>query len=302
MAFSRNPDTGERSLDGEFCFGEGEDINTGVREPRHINDLKEWGAANRDERENGGPIFQELKRLVRRLEEIFGDVQEVEFTIQNGSIFILESGSASRSPKANVKFAVQMVNEGIISARDAILRVNALQMGYFQKSIVHPNLERTSLNEKLLGTGLPVTSGAVTGIAVFSTDSAEQCYRNGNPCILIKKEASIVDMNAIAAVDGILCMEGGSSSFIVEICRPLNRTCIVGAQLCGLSVGSTRESKEGTGYAVYDCNGHIVIKEGQVITLDGNSGKILKGVVRCEVEACHNDCNGSDNYQSTFRF
>jgi pyruvate,orthophosphate dikinase len=101
VAFSRNPVTGDRVMDGEFCVGEGEDVNVGLREARHINELKEWGAFDNAEREVGGPIFQELKRLVTVLENIFGDVQEVEFTVQNGDIYILQSESASRSPTGN---------------------------------------------------------------------------------------------------------------------------------------------------------------------------------------------------------
>jgi pyruvate,orthophosphate dikinase len=276
IAFSRNPETGERALEGEFCHGEGEDVNAGVREPRHINELKTWGATNNEEREQGGPVFQELQRLVTVLENLFGDVQEVEFTVQNGDIFILQSGSATRSPKANVKFAVQMVNEGLITERDALLRVNALQMDYFLKPAVHPELNPDTLAEKLLGTGLPgVSSGAVTGEAVFSGEAADQCFRDGRPCILIRNDASVADLQGIAAADGIICLEGGASSYLVEMCRPLNRTCIVGAKLSGL----TLVNQDSSSCAVYDNVGNVAIVEGQIITLDGTTGRILNGPV-----------------------
>lgn len=282
MVFSRNPETGDRSIDGEFVHGEGEDVNAGVREPRHINDLKLWGANTNEERERGGPIFQELQRLVKVLENVFGDVQEVEFTVQDGHIFLLQSGSATRSPKANVMFAVQMVNEGLITERDALLRVNALQMDYFMKPEVDPHLDTDFLTAKLLGTGLSVCSGAVTGEAVFTEEAVQQRFRDGRPCILIRQDASASNLQGIAAADGIVCMEGGVSSHIVEICRPLNRTCIVGAQLCGLTIGAhiQNETQSASRMAVYDNVGDLVIQEGQIITLDGTSGRIFNGRVR----------------------
>ena len=205
VVFSRNPETGEREIDGEFCRGEGEEVNAGVRESHHINDLKQWGAKDNAEREAGGPVYQELMRLVTVLENMFGDVQEVEFTVQNGEIYILQSGSATRSPKANVRFAVQMVNEGMLTQRDALLRVNALQMDYFLKPRINPDLD---IAGKLLGMGLPVSSGAVSGEAVFTAEAAERCSLDGRPCILIRNDASATDLAGIAAADGIICMQG----------------------------------------------------------------------------------------------
>lgn len=268
-------------MEGEFCHGEGEDINAGVREPRHINELKEWGAVSNEERDGGGPVFVELQRVVTVLENLFGDVQEVEFTVQAGQFFVLQSGSATRSPKANVKFAVQMVNEGMITERDALLRVNALQMDYFLKAVVHPQIDSESLTDKLLGSGVAaVSSGAVTGEAVFCAESAEECFRDGRPCILIRNDASATDLAGIAAADGIICMEGGASSYLVEICRPLNRTCVVGAKLSGLSLSQTEDDEVGREkWAVYDGTGAVAIKEGAVITLDGTSGRIFSGPV-----------------------
>lgn len=291
VVFSRNPSTGERVLDGEFCHGEGEDVNAGRRETHHINELKNWGATDNEERERGGPVFQELTRLVGVLENLFRDVQEVEFTVQDSDIFILQSGSATRSPKANVKFAVQMVNEGLITERDSLLGVNALQMDYFLKPVVHPHLDPDTLSEKLLGTGLPgVSSGAVTGEAVFTEEAAEQCYRDGRPCILIRNDASAADLHGIAAADGIICLEGGASSYLVEICRPMNRTCVVGAKLSGLSLvkrEANTESQEASSWGVYDNFWKLTIVEGQIITLDGSTGRIFDGPVGVLLPICY---------------
>jgi len=289
VAFSRNPETGDRAMDGEFCFGEGEDVNAGLHEPQHINELKLWGANTSEERERGGPVYQEVQRLVTALEKMFGDVQQVEFTVENGHVYVLQSESAMRSPKANVKFAVQLVNEGLITERDALLRVNALQMDYFLKPTVNPSMDVEAMTEKLLGHGLAVCSGAVTGEAVFTEDAAQQCFHDGRPCILIRNDASAADLQGIAAADGVVCMEGGSSSYLVEVCRPLNRTCIVGAQLCGMTLGTQQtEAKSKSNMAVYDNVGRVAIEEGQVITLDGSSGRILNGPVLTVEEGVNN--------------
>lgn len=244
-----------------------------------------WGAITTEERNHGGPVFEELQRLVIVLEKLFGDVQQVEFTVENGKVFVLQSENATRSPKANVRFAVQMVNEGLITERDALLRVNARQMDYFLQPSVKPSIESNNVIEKLLGTGLAVCPGAVTGEAVFTDDAAQRCFNDGRPCILIRHDASAADLQGIAAADGIVCMEGGSSSYLVEICRPLNRTCIVGAQLSGMSLGShNKNATSESSVVVYDSAGEVAIVEGQIITLDGTSGRIINGSVSGNVD------------------
>jgi len=308
-AFSRDPESGDRVVTGEYIrLGQGGDVHRGLAPASgaggnslvSLEFLMDWGATSEKERRTGGRLYQQLLDVIHRLEKLFHDVQQVEFTVQDGTLFVLRSAPASRTPQASIKFAFQLASEGIISERTALMSLDARAMSCLDRSASLPiRLPEMSSGKKgvggrrkgqLLGAGLAgVSSGVVSGRAVFSAEAAKRCYEANQACILIQNDSSVDDMETISLADGVISLEGGTSCFLVEISRPLQRTCVVGVGgVYGWSLRSTspniyltpqneRSSQKGCGLGVFDACGRLLIEEGRVITLFGKSGCILEG-------------------------
>jgi len=213
-------------------------------------------------------VYRELLRTTSVIEQFFGDAQEIEFTVQSGDLFILETINARRSPEANVRIAVDMVRSLQLTEREAILRVDPKMMTYFMHPKIDP--QQDTYEELVLGYGFPTTSGAVTGLAVFTETDVIRLTGEGKPVILIRNESSPDDISGINLASGVLTLHGGVTSAAPELARSMDKTAITGAASSGLELDLQNE-------CVYNDSGNICIRKEEEITLDGATGRILKG-------------------------
>ncbi len=265
VCFTRNPSTGENKLYGEFLINaQGEDVVAGIRTPEDISILKQ----------KMPDAYNELQELGRTLEAHYGNMQDVEFTIQNNHLYILQTRNGERTGKAAVKIATDMVEEGIISKKDAVLKqVNPDHLN----QLLHPQIDNTGLTEEeIIGKGLPASPGAAVGKVVFSSEKAEKAAQNGEPVILVRIETSPEDVGGMSAAEGILTSRGGMTSHAAVVARGWGKPCVAG---CG-DIIINYENKSFT-------NGHITVREGDWISIDGTLGTVLEGrkaVVKPELD------------------
>lgn len=256
VVFTRNPSTGEKELFGEYLINaQGEDVVAGIRTPQPISSLEKELPT----------VFRQLKKHLKRLEDHFQDVQDVEFTIEDSKLFILQTRSAKRGAAAAIEHLVQFVREKRISKAEALERFSFDQA----KALLHPSLKST--DQKPIGRGLPASPGAVSGRACFSPDSAVQMNRNGEPVILIRRETSPEDIMGMSVSAGILTATGGMTSHAAVVGRGMGKTCIVGC----------------TDLRVYESEnraelGGVQINAGDWITIDGSSGAVYLGQLPTE--------------------
>lgn len=234
VLFTRNPDNGLAKVTGEFLVNaQGEDVVAGIKTPNKLEEMDSWNPE----------VFQELMQTVLALETARRDVQDVEFTIQDGKLFILQTRNAKRSAKAAVVIALDMVKEGLISSKEALERVSRAQYDLLKKPVINP-----SFSEEPKFTGIPACSGVVSGVVVLSAADAISCNK---PCILVSKETTPDDIGGMAAAVGIITMLGGSTSHAAVVARGMDRPCVVG-------VGADITQ----------------FKAGQVVSIDGATGRI----------------------------
>jgi pyruvate,orthophosphate dikinase len=252
VAFTRNPSTGENLFYGEYLMNaQGEDVVAGIRTPHPIADLKK----------EMPKIYQELEDIYLKLEKHFRDMQDLEFTIQDQKLFLLQTRTGKRTAPAAVKIAVDMFNEGLISKNEALLRVSPEQID----QLLHPMIDpKAQVN--VLAKGLPASPGAAVGQVVFDANTAEKQAQTGQKVILIREETSPEDIGGMAAAEGILTARGGMTSHAAVVARGMGKCCIAG---CGdLEIHEDKqEVKIGT----------LVIKEGDFITLNGSTGQVIAG-------------------------
>ncbi|MFN2317711.1 MAG: pyruvate, phosphate dikinase [Gemmatimonadales bacterium] len=255
VAFTRNPATGERSLYGEFLLNaQGEDVVSGTRTPRPVSELQETQP----------DTYAALERAAQTLERHFRDVQDLEFTIERGTLYLLQTRRGQRSGPAAVRIACEMVDEGLISREEAINRVPAGDLD----QLLHPTIDPNE-HPPLLGTGLPASPGAAAGKVVFDADSAERLGRAGEAVILVRRETSPEDFHGMVKSKGILTARGGMTSHAAVVARGMGTPCVAGLQ--GLDVD------EATGrMRVSDQE----IRAGEWITLDGATGRVFLGQAR----------------------
>ena len=252
VTFSRDPSTGERMLYGEFLLNaQGEDVVSGSRTPLPIATLKE----------RLPHTHQELERVARTLERHFRDVQDMEFTVERGVLYMLQTRRGQRSGQAAVRIACEMVDEGLISEEEAVARIPPGDLD----QLLHPTIDAHSRLD-LLTTGLPASPGAACGTVVFDADRAEKLGRAGQPVILVRRETSPEDFHGMVAAKAILTARGGMTSHAAVVARGMGKPCVAGAQEL------TVDEKAGQ-FAV---NGRR-IAEGEWITVDGGSGKVFAG-------------------------
>jgi len=258
VCFSRNPSTGEKELYGEYLMNaQGEDIVAGIRTPLPISKLKEQNPE----------IYRELEEIKDKLEKHYKDMQDMEFTIQEGKLYILQTRNGKRTARAAVKIAVDMVREGLITEKEAIMRVNPEQLN----QLLHKTVDSVAKKDsEILARGLPASPGAAIGKVVFTADKARDMAESGEKVILVRTETSPEDIEGMSLAEGILTSRGGMTSHAAVVARGMGKCCIVG---CG-DIDVNEEKK------VFITNSGVEIREGDWITLDGNTGEVIKGKIR----------------------
>lgn len=266
VAFTRNPSTGERKLYGEFLVNaQGEDVVAGIRTPQNITEEARIEAGSeRPSLENIMPeAFTEFLKIADQLEQHYRDMQDLEFTIERGKLWMLQTRSGKRTAKAALKMAVEMVEEGLIGKHEAVNRIDPASLDQLLHPTIDPKAER-----HVVGIGLPASPGAATGEIVFSSEDAEQLKSEGRKAILVRIETSPEDIHGMHAAEGILTSRGGMTSHAAVVARGMGKPCVSGA-------GSLRiDYRNGT---MLTAGG--TFKKGDIITIDGGSGQVLKGTV-----------------------
>ncbi len=258
VAFTRNPATGENKLYGEYLMNaQGEDVVAGIRTPKTISDLETQNPE----------IYAQFKEVMEKLENHYRDMQDVEFTIQEGTLYFLQTRTGKRTAKAAVKIAVDMVDEKLINEEEAVMRIDPKQLD----QLLHKQLDEVAKNDAdEIAKGLPASPGGAVGIAVFSAEEAREKTQQGEKVILVRKETSPEDIEGMDAAQGILTSTGGMTSHAAVVARGMGKCCIAGCS--DISVDEkTKQFTTKTG---------VLIKEGDFITLDGNTGQVFKDKIR----------------------
>ncbi|MDE2578985.1 MAG: pyruvate, phosphate dikinase [Hyphomicrobiales bacterium] len=267
VAFTRNPSTGEKELYGEFLINaQGEDVVAGIRTPQNITEVARIAAGSeKASMETALPeVFGEFVRITHLLEKHYRDMQDMEFTVERGKLWMLQTRNGKRTAKAALRIAIEMAHEGLISRQDAIGRVDPLSLDQLLHPTIDPKAER-----KVVGSGLPASPGAACGEIVFNSDEAETLKAAGHKVILVRVETSPEDIHGMHAAEGILTTRGGMTSHAAVVARGMGKPCVSGA-------GSLRvDYAAGTLRA-----GARTFKKGETITIDGSTGQVMDGAVK----------------------
>jgi len=265
VAFTRDPSTGENYFFGEFLVNaQGEDVVAGIRTPQPINRVKDKDGKLPSMEEVMPECYKQLAQIRDILEKHYKDMQDIEFTIESGKLFMLQTRTGKRTAPAAIRIAVDMVKEGLINEKMAVKRVAPSQLD----QLLHPSLDPKA-EKKIIAKGLPASPGAVSGEVVFSADEAEAEAKYGKKVILVRIETSPEDIHGMHAAQGILTARGGMTSHAAVVARGMGKCCVAG---CG-------EIKvDYTGQCFTARNG-LVVKKGDMITLDGSAGEVMLGAV-----------------------
>ncbi len=266
VAFTRNPSTGENALYGEYLMNaQGEDVVAGIRTPLYLTKAARQAAQMEDLslEEELPDVHSELVAIFKRLESHFKDMQDVEFTVQNGRVFILQARAGKRTVEAAIKIAVDMVAEGMIDETEALLRIEPASLEH----LLHPTLDPRA-RMKVLTKGLPASPGAASGEIAFSADRAEALAAQGKDVVLVRMETSPEDIHGMYAARAILTSRGGMTSHAAVVARGLGRPCVSGAGQ--LHIDNDRRTAQVDKQE---------LKEGDIVTVDGTSGRIMLGAV-----------------------
>ncbi|MGE0753513.1 MAG: pyruvate, phosphate dikinase, partial [Variibacter sp.] len=264
VAFTRNPSTGEKQLYGEFLINaQGEDVVAGIRTPQEITEAARVAAkSDKPSMEKAMPeAFAELSRIYAKLESHYRDMQDLEFTVEKGRLWMLQTRSGKRTAKASLRIAVDLANEGVISQDEAVNRIDPASLDQLLHPTIDPKAER-----KVLATGLPASPGAASGEIVFSPDVAEAMKAQGKKVILVRIETSPEDIHGMHAAEGILTARGGMTSHAAVVARGMGKPCVSGAG--GLRVDYSAGTMRVAGKT---------LKQGETITIDGSTGQVLEG-------------------------
>jgi pyruvate,orthophosphate dikinase len=266
VAFTRNPSTGDKRLYGEFLINaQGEDVVAGIRTPQEITEAARAEAgSDKPSMERALPqAFKELKRIYGVLERHYRDMQDLEFTVEQGKLWMLQTRGGKRTAKAALKIAVDLANEGLISRKEAISRIDPAALDQLLHPTIDPKAER-----KLIATGLPASPGAASGEIVFSADEAEALKAKDKRVILVRVETSPEDIHGMHAAEGILTTRGGMTSHAAVVARGMGKPCVSGAGALRIDYAAASMSVAGQTF-----------KAGDVITIDGSTGEVLAGRV-----------------------
>jgi pyruvate, orthophosphate dikinase len=254
VVFTRNPSTGERDLFGEFLVNaQGEDVVAGIRTPRPIRELKaETGSA-----------YGEMEAAMATLETHYRDLQDVEFTIERGKLYILQTRAGKRTAQAAVRVARELVDEGVIERDEAVQRIDARQLD----QLMHPAID-PSANYEVLAKGLNASPGAAVGRAVFDADTAEARGRAGEPVILVRWETTPDDIHGLIQAQGVVTAHGGMTSHAAVVARGMGKPCVCGVESLRIDASARRFAVNGT-----------TVSEGDEISIDGSRGLVIHGSV-----------------------
>ncbi len=266
VAFTRDPSKGDRAYYGEFLINaQGEDVVAGIRTPQYLTRAarEEAGAKPASMEEAMPVVYTELAAVFDTLETHYRDMQDIEFTVEQGKLWMLQTRSGKRTAKAALKIAVDMANEGLITHQEAIQRVDPSALD----QLLHPTLDPSAPRD-VIAKGLPASPGAASGLAVFDSDTAERWNADGKAVILVRTETSPEDIHGMHAARGILTARGGMTSHAAVVARGMGRPCVSGA-------GSIAISAKDKVMRV----GGREIREGDTLTIDGATGEVMAGEV-----------------------
>ncbi|HOK62733.1 MAG TPA: pyruvate, phosphate dikinase [Soehngenia sp.] len=256
VAFTRNPATGENKLYGEFLVNaQGEDVVAGIRTPKPISELAEVMPE----------AYQELQRIAHILEAHYRDMQDVEFTIEKGKLYMLQTRNGKRTAHAAINIAVDLVDEGVISKEEAILRIEPNQLD----QLLHPSFDEKALKaSKPIAKGLPASPGAASGKVYFTAEEAVEASKRGEKVILVRQETSPEDIEGMVLAEGILTARGGMTSHAAVVARGMGKCCVAGCS----DIRVDEEAKEIR-------SNSLVIREGEFISIDGSTGNVYLGEI-----------------------
>ena len=288
VVFTRNPSDGRNEIYGEYLINaQGEDVVSGTRTPKYITKKAKLDSGTKEiSMEEAMPqVFKQLKKILRTLENHYKDMQDVEFTVENNKLWMLQTRSGKRTSKSAVKIAVDMVKEKLISKKEAVLRVDPNLLD----TLLHPTLDEKS-NIKIIAKGLPASPGATSGKVVFSSGEAERLNGMMQNTILVRIETSPEDIHGMHAAKGILTSRGGMTSHAAVVARGMGRPCVSGSS----EIEINYEKK------IFKAS-KIEVKEGDIITIDGSTGRIILGevpTVKPEISGDFSKLMGwADNYR-----
>ena len=266
VAFTRNPSTGEKALYGEFLINaQGEDVVAGIRTPQEITEAARKAAgSDKPSMEKAMPeAYAELVRIYRALEKHYRDMQDLEFTVEKGKLWMLQTRSGKRTGKAALRIAVELANEKLITREEAVTRVDPAALD----QLLHPTLDPKA-ERKVIAAGLPASPGAACGEIVFSADEAEAMKAQDKKVILVRVETSPEDIHGMHAAEGILTTRGGMTSHAAVVARGMGKPCVSGAGTLRVDYATQTMSAAGQTF-----------KKGDIITIDGSTGHVLAGRV-----------------------
>ena len=267
VAFTRNPSTGEARLYGEFLINaQGEDVVAGIRTPQALTKAarEEMGEAMASMEEAMPEVFGQFRDVVARLEKHYRDMQDIEFTVEQGKLYMLQTRNGKRTAKAALKVAVEMANDGLITRDEAIARVEPASLD----QLLHPTIAPDAARD-VIAVGLPASPGAATGKIVFDSEEAERLGLGGEAVILVRDETSPEDIHGMHAARGIVTARGGMTSHAAVVARGMGRPCVSGAGELRIDAKAGVLTVRGRSFGA-----------GEVITIDGSKGEILAGAVK----------------------
>jgi len=288
VVFTRNPSDGSKSIYGEYLINaQGEDVVAGTRTPQYITKSARLAAKEKllSMEESMPEVFKQLKKILLKLENHYKDMQDVEFTVENKKLWMLQTRSGKRTAKSAVKIAVDMVKEKLISKKDAVLRIDPNSLD----TLLHPTLDENS-NIDVIAKGLPASPGAASGKVVFTSDEAERLNSMMQNTILVRVETSPEDIHGMHAAKGILTARGGMTSHAAVVARGMGRPCVSGSSEIEIDYkNKVFKAKD------------IKIKEGEIITIDGSTGRIIKGEVKTVKPEISGDFSKLMSWADSFR-
>ncbi|HJQ60849.1 MAG TPA: pyruvate, phosphate dikinase, partial [Vineibacter sp.] len=266
VAFTRNPSTGDNLFYGEYLVNaQGEDVVAGIRTPQQLTvQGKQAQKSDKPAMEEVMPaVYRQLADIRASLERHYRDMQDIEFTVQSGKLYMLQTRNGKRTAKAALKIAVDMVGEGLIDRKEAVARIAPASLD----QLLHPTLDPKA-SRKVIVKGLPASPGAASGKVVFTADAAEKAARDGEKVILVRRETSPEDIHGMHAAEGILTSTGGMTSHAAVVARGMGKPCVAGAGDCRIDVKAGTLTVRGT-----------TVRAGEALTLDGSTGEVMLGIV-----------------------
>ena len=270
VAFTRDPATGENRFYGEYLMkAQGEDVVAGIRTPQPINRLQKGDADVPSLEDEMPEIYGELDAIRLRLEAHYREMQDLEFTIQNGKLWLLQTRTGKRTGFAAIKIAIDMVREGLISKEEAIRRIDPEQLNQLLRPVFDPDQKSKASGEgRMIARGINAGPGAATGRIVFNAEDAEQWAADGEEVILVRIETSPEDIRGMNAARGILTSAGGATSHAALVGRQMGKVCVVGAKEISIDYKRRRI-----------VSGGITLSEGDYISIDGSTGEVISGMI-----------------------